>query len=154
MILSQFRVDSELVLGWFWVIFFWFCRFQLSSPSQWIWLQVNRWVPLCILTKLFHPSSLFCTSKNQTMPPFFHACHSLPLIKFEYFSRQKLIRGVNKFVVYDLAQSCSCNKPHILGTKIQLHYTPSGQICAPGGRIENYKPVLTWKIILSVGGIF
>ena len=63
------------------------------------------------------------TQKNQTKPPFFHACHSYTLIKFEYFSRQKVIRGVNKFVVYDLVQSCSRNKPHILGTKILLPHS-------------------------------
>ena len=68
------------------------------------------------------------TQKNQTKPPFFHACHSYTLIKFEYFSRQKVIRGVNKFVVYDLVQSCSRNKPHILGTKMLLQKCTTTQL--------------------------
>ena len=91
------------------------------------------------------------TQKNQTKPPFFHACHSYTLIKFEYFSRQKVIRGVNKFVVYDLVQSCSRNKPHILRTKMLLQKCTTTQLLlhyktlTPGhiGGLENYKSVLS-----------
>ena len=46
-------------------------------------------VQVFIFTELFPSFHYSPAQKNQTKPPFFHACHSYTLIKFEYFSRQK-----------------------------------------------------------------